>query len=117
VPDALKGQILLPTIRGRAREANLIDAFRKAPYPSSDKPDNVVLTWSGDPKTTQTIQWRSKTPGASVRYREAAATADSPWLDAKAECRTLTDRLLVNDRETSHCTATLQGLKPGTTYA
>ncbi len=34
VPDVLTGQRLLPTYRGRAREAQLVQAFRKTPFPS-----------------------------------------------------------------------------------
>ena len=59
LPESLEGQLLLTTFRGRAREAHLIGAFRKTPFPSSAKPDQVVLTWSDDPRTTQTIQWRT----------------------------------------------------------
>src|SRR5690606_34571587 len=39
VPEALKGQYLLPTIRGRAREAHLIGAFRRTEFPSTETPD------------------------------------------------------------------------------
>lgn len=116
VPDTLNGQILLPTIRGRAREANLIDAFRKALYPGSETPDQAVLTWSDDPKTTQTIQWRCKTPGAVVRYRAASSPADAPWQNASAECVPLSDRLIVNETTVNHCVATLRNLEPGTKY-
>jgi hypothetical protein len=35
IPDQLKGQYLLTTKRGRARDAHLIHAFRKTPFPSS----------------------------------------------------------------------------------
>ncbi|HPC16717.1 MAG TPA: metallophosphoesterase family protein [Candidatus Hydrogenedentes bacterium] len=117
VPDELKGQILLPTIRGRAREAHLIGAFRQTPYPSTEKPDHVLLTWNGDPRTTQAIQWRCKSPGGTVRYREAGAENDAPWIEVKPACRPLVDRLILNDRETYRCTAVLDGLKPGTRYA
>ena len=36
-------------------------------------PDHIVLSWTGDPKTTQTITWRSSTAvnSGEVRYREA----------------------------------------------
>jgi len=118
VPEKLKGQVLLPTIRGRAREAHLIGAFRKTEFPSSEKPDMILLTWAGDPKTTQTVQWRTNTTveAGTVRYREKAAP-DSMWIEAPAEKAKIEDRLLANDRYVHHFTATLSGLKPATAYS
>ncbi|MBI5091617.1 MAG: metallophosphoesterase family protein [Candidatus Hydrogenedentes bacterium] len=117
VPDELKGQVLLQTIRGRAREAHLIGAFRRTPYPSSDKADQVVLTWSDEPRTTQTIQWRTNTTvdAGIVRYREKNVTG-AAWIEAAADKTKIEDRLLANDRYIHHFTATLTGLKPATAY-
>jgi acid phosphatase type 7 len=118
VPDELKGQRLLPTFRGRAREAQLVQAFRKTPYPSSGKPDQVVLTWSESPRTTQTIQWRSGLAVGTgiVRYKEKQADAASRWNEVTASCQKIEDRWLVNDPLMNHFTATLRDLKPGTAY-
>ncbi len=118
VPDELKGQKLLPTIRGRAREAHLVQAFRKTPFAASPRPDQVVLTWSEDPRTTQTIQWRaaSSVKEGMVRYRAKEAPAAADWKQTQARCEEIDDRLLVNDRRVNHFTAVLRGLKPSTTY-
>lgn len=118
VPDVLKGQTLLPTFRGRAREARLVGAFRKTPYPSSGKPDQLVLTWSESPRTTQTIQWRSDLAVAKgwVRYREKSAAATVRWNESVARCEKIEDRFLVNDPLMNHFTATLRDLKPATAY-
>jgi acid phosphatase type 7 len=118
VPDALKGQTLLPTYRGRAREAQLVEAFRKTAFPSSAKPDQLVLTWSESPLTTQTIQWRTAPllADGKVRYQEKGASAGTAWKEEKADRQTIEDRFLVNDPRVNHFTATLRGLKPGTTY-
>ena len=119
VPEAFQGHLLLPTIRGRAREAQLIGVFRETQHPSSDTPDMVVLTWSDDPATTQTIQWRtsptSPAPG-TVHYREAGGDAGAPWLAAEAESVLLDDRNMLNDRKVRWHRATLAGLQPGTAY-
>ena len=61
IPNELLGGKLLTTIRGRAREAHLVGAFRATMFPSSIKPDQIMLTWSKDPTTTQSIQWRTNT--------------------------------------------------------
>jgi len=101
VPDVFKGHVLLPTIRGRAREAQLIGAFRETPYPSSDTPDMVVLTWSEDPTTTQTIQWRTaptSPPKARLWFREKVSGHNAPWRSSEAASELLFDRAIVNDR-------------------
>ena len=118
VPDELKGQKLLPTFRGRAREAQLVQAFRKTPYPSATHPDQVVLTWSESPRTTQTIQWRSgpAVESGRVRYREKQAGVPARWQEAPASLQSITDRFLVNDPVVHHFTATLRDLKPATAY-
>ena len=127
VPDTLKGAILLPTIRGRAREAHLIGGFRATPYPSSGTPDLIALTWSGDPRTTQTIQWRAATsvrPGM-VRWRpvadrptqgRTALRADRAWRTVGATYEDLRDARILNDPEVRRFTAVIRGLKPGTAY-
>ena len=118
VPDELKGQTLLPTFRGRARETQLVQAFRETPHPSSVNPDQVVLTWSESPRTTQTIQWRGgPTVGAgTVRYQEKQADAASSWKETAASSQKITDGFLINDPLINHFTATLRDLKPATAY-
>ena len=116
VPDVLQGQVLLQTIRGRAREAHLIGAFRKSPFPSSPQPDEVVLTWCGDPRTTQAVQWRAskEVKEGILRYKEKGSSGD--WNEVSAQCEPLEDRLILNDRYVNHFTATLEELKPATSY-
>ena len=115
VPEALKGQLLLTTYRGRAREAHLIGAFRTTPFPSSATPDQVTLTWSEDPRTTQTVQWRTSTDVKTgvVRYRKKGAQEDA---QITADRQLIQDRLLMNDRYVHHFTAVLRDLEPATTY-
>ena len=118
VPDSMRGQALLPTIRGRAREAQIIQAFRETPFPSSPKPDLVVLTWSEDPRTTETIQWRTD-PSVNrgvVRYHEKQNGVASPWTEGTAESAEIADKFVMNDQRVHHFTATLRGLRPATTY-
>lgn len=116
VPEALRGQILVQTIRGRAREAHLIGAFRKTVDPSQTKPDQILLTWSGNPATTQDIQWRTSAtvPSGRVQYW-LNGTTDT--LSSSASVFRTEDRLLQNDRYVNRFTARLTGLKPGSTYA
>ncbi len=117
VPERLVGQKLLTTCRGRAWESHLVGGFREAPFPSSSKPDHVILTWSEDPRTTQTIQWRTNTDvkKAVVRYREAGSEGQ-PEREVAASSALIEDRLLMNDRYSYRYTAVLRGLRPATTY-
>ncbi len=119
VPEAFKGHVVLPTIRGRAREAQLIGAFRETAYPSSNTPDMAVLTWSDDPQTTQTIQWRSALAAAHrnrLWYRVKESGHVVPWREAEAESAVLYDRAIINDRRVRWHTVTLSHLQPGTAY-
>ncbi len=115
VPEDLKGQKLLTTIRGRGTESHLVGAFRKTNYPSSAKADQVMLTWSADPATSIDIQWRTDTTVLEgvVKYREKNT---SVVFLANAEKYRMEDLLLMNDRFINRFTANLKGLKPGTEY-
>ena len=115
VPEELQGQVLFTTIRGRAREAHLIGAFRETIFPSSPSPDQVLLTWGGDPSTTMDIQWRSDLTikEGTVKYW---AMDSQDTLSAQAEKFMMEDRLLQNDRYIHRFTAKLSDLSPGTTY-
>lgn len=117
VPDELIGGKLLPTIRGRAGESGMIGAFRKTIFPSSDKPDQLLLTWSSDPKTTLSIQWRTNSDNKKGVARYWPKDSDkNKYLETVAEANVIEDVLLANDRYINHFTARLKDLKPGTTY-
>ena len=61
LPDELTGQAMIRGSFARRRETQIHNFYRFTDYPASEKPDHVVLTWSDDPKTTQTIRWRTST--------------------------------------------------------
>ena len=115
VPDDMKGQKLLTTIRGRGTESHLVGAFRKTAYPSSSTPDQVMLTWSSDPATSIDIQWRTDSivKEGKVNYREKGSPT---IMSALAEKYKMEDRDLMNDRYINRFTAHLKNLKPGTIY-
>ncbi len=117
VPDELKGGKLLTTIRGRAGESGLIGGFRQTPYPSSEKPDQIMLTWANDPRTTQSVQWRTNTKvnKGVVRYWPKGVDK-SKYKEINAEVTLLEDMLLANDRYNNRYTARIYGLEPATAY-
>lgn len=115
VPEAMKGQQLLTTTRGRASESHLVGAFRSTPFASSQNPDQIILTWSSNPSSSMDIQWRTNTTvdTSTLKYRTKGA---SKVVSVVADKMKMEDRMLVNDRLSNHYTAKLTGLKPGTTY-
>ncbi|MEN8117224.1 MAG: metallophosphoesterase family protein [Bacteroidota bacterium] len=117
VPDQLKGGKLLTTIRGRSREAHLINAFRETPFPSSEESDQVMLTWSKSTKSTQSVQWRTDTTSNNgvVRYWKKGDDKDN-FIQTEAERKLMEDRMLQNDRFINRHTALIANLKPNTTY-
>ena len=114
-PAYLEGQQLLTTFRGRGKAAHLVGAFRQTEYPSSPRPDQVALTWSEDPRHTQTIQWRTDTSVKDGVVR--LMTEDGEALrEIPAEIEAIEDRMLMNDRYIHHFTADVRGLDAGTSY-
>ncbi len=115
VPMTLKGQQLLTTTRGRASESHLVGAFRSTPFPSSQNPDQIILSWSSDPSSSMDLQWRTNTTvdASNLKYRVKGATNEFSIVADKMK---MEDRMLVNDRLSNHYTAKLKGLKAGTTY-
>ncbi|SEK28258.1 purple acid phosphatase family protein [Parapedobacter koreensis] len=115
VPESLRGQLLLTTIRGRAREAHLIHAYRKTAFPAHDVADQLTLTLGEDPSSTMTVQWRTDT---TIKN-----TWISYWLEGHADTAELyadvgrlEDRLLINDRYNQRFIARLTKLAPGSKY-
>lgn len=115
VPEQLKGHQLLTTIRGRAREAHLIGAFRNTDFPSSPVPDQVMLTYSGEPSTSIDIQWRTAPAITSGQVRYWSATGTDTLVQS-GNPKKMEDRLLANDRYIQRFTANLTGLNPGSAY-
>lgn len=114
-PKEIEGHKLFTTIRGRAREAHAIGAFRKTIYPTSATPDQVLLTWSKDPTNSIDIQWRNNLSvnDGFVKYW-LKGTKDT--LTTEASKIKTEDRLLYNDRYIHRFTASLSGLKDASTY-
>lgn len=121
VPEELKGMPFLRTQNDRDREARLVGIFRETRFPATTTPDQIVLTWSDDPQTTQTIQWRTSAEvsrGMVVYARKSDIFRPMPRSPREVEATTvpLETPHIVNDPVTHRHTATLQFLEPETTY-
>jgi len=79
-------------------------------------PDRLVLTWSGDPATTQAITWRTDTTVTKAVVQLAFAT-DRPQVTA-GDDRPATTTVFESDLGIAHYHAIeLRDLTPGTVYA
>jgi 3',5'-cyclic AMP phosphodiesterase CpdA len=79
-------------------------------------PDRVILTWAGDPTTTQSITWRTDeaTTKSIVEY---ALTTDGPTFQKTTSTAVGTAAPATTDLSTAHYhSATLTDLKPSSSY-
>lgn len=86
------------------------------PYPPSPTPDRVVLTWSEDPTTTQSVTWRTD---VSVKWgvAEIALAEASPDFRMHTDTVLAKTELLVTNNNAAHFhSATFTGLEPETKY-
>jgi len=111
------GLFLKGEIEDRIKEAYAASRPRPTEFPSSRKPDQVCLTWSGDPSTTQAIQWRTavSVSEGEVQYR-AKQQVDGKNIEIQAESLVLEDERIENDQAIRRFTAALAGLTPATVY-
>lgn len=121
VPPELEGQILIRTDTDREEDAQLANLFRMTQYPASERPDQLVLTWSRDPRTSQTVQWRTSSKGGHgyVQFQKKSGDDHLSFgkaARAAAETTRLETPTLLNDPVVHRHTAVLRGLAPGTAY-
>lgn len=116
VPSELRGAKLIQSVEARVYETLLVDVFRSTNYPSSPKPDQIVLTWSENPATTQTVQWRTDTSVTATAVRVREAGSDEVMSIVPAETEPLVDSGLINDSVCHRHTAVMRDLNPATGY-
>jgi acid phosphatase type 7 len=121
VPPELDGQLIIRTDTDREEDARLVNLFRWTQYVASAKPDQVVITWSDDPRTTQAIQWRTSTATKRgyVQFEKKSdqlLSGQRKPSRVRAETTKLQTPTLLNDPVVRRHTAVLRGLTPGATY-
>ncbi len=88
-----------------------------APQPSGAVPARIILTWTGDPATTQAVTWRTEVLRGSPQVQFARLHADPAFeKSATAVAGTAATEELGNGRTVNHYAANLQRLEPGTKY-
>ncbi|HAV65446.1 MAG TPA: hypothetical protein DCY13_24115 [Verrucomicrobiales bacterium] len=121
LPEELADCWVIRTENDSRDDAKLVNLFRWTQYPAGPAPDQVVLTWSNDPKTTQAIQWRTSTAIKQGRlvYRKGAAGDDfapEALTPVDATTTSLETSNILNDPRVHRHVVELKGLEPGTTY-
>ncbi len=78
--------------------------------------DHVTLTWESDPRTTQTITWRTEETevAGQVRYAQSEFTDFFPYNAQTMDAAT--ERVATNLGNMNIHSVTLMGLKPGKRY-
>jgi len=91
----------------------VIDAEAHRPTPL---PDRIILTWAGDPTTTQAVTWRTDT-SAAAGYAEIAIATDGPEFVKQAVRVTATTSPFKSDLSECHYhSVEFTGLSPATKY-
>lgn len=121
VPAEWIGQKLVRTLRSRRDDGRLLGQFRWTDHRSSVRPDQILLTWSGDPRTTQAIQWRTSPEirNSHLMYGRRAdlhTVHPQPLQRVTAVTEPLRDGQLLDDSVIHRHTVELTGLEPGTAY-
>jgi predicted phosphodiesterase len=86
--------------------------------PAEKMPQSVILTWTGDPSTTQAVTWRTLDKGPASKAQIAIATSD-PDVEKNAFTFDGIDQqvTLKNGNSGYYHTVELRNLKPGILYA
>ncbi|MDA7505811.1 metallophosphoesterase family protein [Verrucomicrobia bacterium] len=121
VPELFNGSVIIQTKYNSRQDASLVNYFKWTQYPSTPHPDQVVLTWSDDPQTTQTLQWRTDTSvkeGYVLFQNQASFNRFNPKPLDKilARFEVLETPNIINDPISHRFFATLTGLQPDATY-
>lgn len=86
-------------------------------YRSTVMPDRIVLTWTGDPATTQAVTWRTSTD-VEQGLAQIAVASGNPKFPEEAKEVEATAQLLKTDLGAAHFhTVNFERLTPATKYA
>lgn len=86
-------------------------------YQPSPIPDRIILTWTGDPTTSQTVTWRTSTE-VSRAFAEIAIAGDGPDFKKTAQRIEAATQPFVSNLSKCHMhRVEFTELQPGTKYA
>jgi len=92
-------------------------AQKQAVPPQQSIPSRIILTWAGDPATTQAVSWRTETPLQSPQAQIAKLDANPAFeKTAKTVAGIAATDDLGNGKTAGHYAIKFDGLEPGTKY-
>ena len=86
-------------------------------HPSSHYPDRIILTWSQDPATTQSVTWRTDTTVSTAYGLIAKAGPSADFAESAQQVLAETSALSTDEGVAHHHSITFTDLSPGTLYA
>ncbi len=120
LPAFIKGTKIIQVPYDQREIGEIIGQLYVTPYPASPEPDQIVLSWSQDPQTTQTVTWRTDTTitDAYLLFRKKSDldVFDHQPIRTKATTTRLQTDDIVNNPVNHRHTVTLTDLDPGTNY-
>jgi len=109
---------VLPAHDGDSSHSHAVRAVKPAEYYAPTiVPDRIVLTWAGEPTTTQAVTWRTSIEVVDG-FAEIAVAGPGPDFVKESKLVQATTSALKTDLSTAHFhSVRFYGLKPGTKYA
>jgi len=83
----------------------------------STYPDRIILTWSDDPMTTQSVTWRTSTNVTNSKAQLILAPNTPIYLENVETFDAKTESLDVDSVQANYHSVTFRKLQPATTYA
>lgn len=122
LPTDLLGLTYIRTPHQLRDQGRMLGLFQLTNHPSGPEPDQIVLTWGDDPKTTQSIQWRtdeSVKRGFVSFGKKSDSTRFNPSNSSLQEAETIVLETpnIGNDPRIHRHTVVLRDLEPGTSYS
>ncbi len=83
----------------------------------SPVPDRIVLTWNGDPSSSQAVTWRTDASVVDALVEIAPATASPRFMVDVRKVPARTHAVVTENGASHYHSATIGDLRPGTLYA
>ena len=120
-PEILNDSYIFQTIYANKDAARLTNIYTVTEYPSQKQPDHIILSWTKDPRTTQTVSWRTDTTITSgyLYYQKKSLFYNfNPEKPQKANStiEKISTNTVFNDKAIYRHFVTLENLEPNTTY-
>ena len=94
----------------------ILSAQDSDPYPPTAVPDRIILTWSDNPATSQSVNWRTSTIVQKAWGEIAESTPNSDFIVYVDTVPATSERVLTNMNEALFHSVCFKNLKPSTKY-